>query len=59
MWPANMNDSFNVSLPHLQVPPVKIRNSELGLALVTESSQHSGGYALDFKIDPVEKLRIS
>ncbi|XP_060634685.1 Bardet-Biedl syndrome 5 protein [Anolis sagrei] len=56
VWHANMNDSFNVSIPYLQIRSVKIRDSKFGLALVIESSQATGGYVLGFKIDPVEKL---
>ncbi|XP_032067124.1 Bardet-Biedl syndrome 5 protein homolog [Thamnophis elegans] len=56
VWHANMNDSFNVSIPYLQIRTIKIRDSKFGLALVIESSQATGGYMLEFKIDPVEKL---
>ncbi|NXU70790.1 BBS5 protein, partial [Oreotrochilus melanogaster] len=57
VWYANMNDSFNVSIPYLQIRSIKIRDSKFGLALVIESSQQSGGYVLGFKIEPVEKLQ--
>ncbi|KAK9410702.1 kelch-like 41 [Crotalus adamanteus] len=56
VWHANMNDSFNVSIPYLQIRSIKIRDSKFGLALVIESSQATGGYVLGFKIDPTEKL---
>uniref|UniRef100_A0A4W3I7F1 Bardet-Biedl syndrome 5 protein homolog n=1 Tax=Callorhinchus milii TaxID=7868 RepID=A0A4W3I7F1_CALMI len=59
VWHANMNDSFNVSIPYLQIRSIKIRDSKFGLALVIESSQQSGGYVLGFKIDPVEKLQAA
>ncbi|XP_064307621.1 Bardet-Biedl syndrome 5 protein isoform X3 [Phalacrocorax carbo] len=39
VWHANMNDSFNVSIPYLQIRSIKIRDSKFGLALVIESSQ--------------------
>ncbi|XP_058889685.1 Bardet-Biedl syndrome 5 protein homolog isoform X4 [Acipenser ruthenus] len=52
-----MNDSFNVSIPYLQIRSIKIRDSKFGLSLVIESSQQSGGYVLGFKIDPLEKLQ--
>ncbi|KFP72337.1 Bardet-Biedl syndrome 5 protein, partial [Acanthisitta chloris] len=57
VWHASMNDSFNVSIPYLQIRSIKMRDSKFGLALVIESSQQSGGYVLGFKIDPVEKLQ--
>ncbi|XP_057227694.1 Bardet-Biedl syndrome 5 protein isoform X2 [Malurus melanocephalus] len=39
VWHANMNDSFNVSIPYLQIRSIKMRDSKFGLALVIESSQ--------------------
>ncbi|KAL5006236.1 hypothetical protein ScPMuIL_015042 [Solemya velum] len=57
VWHANINESFNVSIPYLQMKTVKIRDSKFGVALVVESSQQSGGYVLGFRIDPVEKLQ--
>lgn len=57
VWHANMNETFNVSIPYLQMKTVKIRDSKFGLALVIESSQQSGGYVLGFRIDPAEKLQ--
>lgn len=57
VWHANINESFNVSIPYLQMKSVKIRDSKFGLALVVESSPTSGGYVLGFRIDPVEKLQ--
>eukprot|EP00118_Oscarella_pearsei_P003894 m.16198 g.16198 ORF g.16198 m.16198 type:complete len:342 (+) comp26779_c0_seq2:34-1059(+) len=59
VWHANMNESFNVSIPYLQMKYVKIRDSKFGLALVVESSQQSGGYILGFRIDPVERLKAA
>ncbi|XP_064647325.1 Bardet-Biedl syndrome 5 protein homolog [Lineus longissimus] len=56
VWHANMNETFNVSIPYLQIKSVKIRDSKFGLALVIESSQQSGGYVLGFRVDPPEKL---
>lgn len=57
VWHANINESFNVSIPYLQMKTVKVRDSKFGLALVVESSTSSGGYVLGFRIDPVEKLQ--
>ncbi|KAF3843280.1 hypothetical protein F7725_002129 [Dissostichus mawsoni] len=57
VWHANMNESFNVSIPYLQIWSIRIRDSKFGLALVIESSRQSGGYVLGFKIDPVDKLQ--
>eukprot|EP00795_Rhopilema_esculentum_P014110 gene14110-5101_t len=57
VWHANMNDSFNVSIPYLQMKSVKVRDSKFGLALVLETTQQSGGYVLGFRVDPFEKLQ--
>lgn len=57
VWFANMNESYNVSLPYLQINSIKLRDSKFGFALVVESSWRSGGYVLGFRIDPVEKIR--
>lgn len=51
-----MNESFNVSIPYLQMKTLKIRDSKFGIALVIESSSQSGSYVLGFRIDPKEKL---
>lgn len=56
VWHANMNESFNVSIPYLQMKTIRIRDSKFGLALVLETTQQSGGYVLGFRMDPVEKL---
>ncbi|CAE1323438.1 BBS5 [Acanthosepion pharaonis] len=56
VWNATMNESFNVSIPYLQMKNLKIRDSKFGIALVIESSSQSGSYVLGFRIDPKEKL---
>ncbi|CAD5110720.1 DgyrCDS92 [Dimorphilus gyrociliatus] len=56
VWHANMNESFNVSIPYLQMKSARIRDSKFGLAFVIESSQASGAYVLGFRIDPSERL---
>nr|CAB3225175.1 COS41.4 [Phallusia mammillata] len=57
VWHANMNESFNVSIPYLQIQSVKVRDSKFGFAMVIESTWQSGGYVLGFRIDPLEKLQ--
>ncbi|XP_005089032.1 Bardet-Biedl syndrome 5 protein homolog [Aplysia californica] len=59
MWHANINESFNVSIPYLQMKTVKIRDSKFGIALVVETTPMSGGYVLGFRIDPMEKLQAT
>uniref|UniRef100_A0A674B0Z7 Bardet-Biedl syndrome 5 n=1 Tax=Salmo trutta TaxID=8032 RepID=A0A674B0Z7_SALTR len=39
VWHANMNESFNISIPYLQILSIRIRDSKFGLALVIQSSQ--------------------
>ncbi|KAH8038708.1 hypothetical protein HPB51_002852 [Rhipicephalus microplus] len=38
VWHANMNESFNISLPYLQVAAIKTRESKFGTALVIETT---------------------
>ncbi|CAN8021419.1 unnamed protein product [Ixodes persulcatus] len=57
VWHANMNESFNISLPYVQVAAIRTRESKFGKALVIETSESSGGYVLGFKVDPLEKLQ--
>ncbi|GFO21367.1 Bardet-Biedl syndrome 5 protein homolog [Plakobranchus ocellatus] len=59
MWHANINESFNVSIPYLQMKVVKVRDSKFGIALVVETTAMSGGYVLGFRIDPLEKLQAT
>ncbi|EEC05997.1 conserved hypothetical protein [Ixodes scapularis] len=57
VWHANMNESFNISLPYVQVAAIRTRESKFGKALVIETSESSGGYVLGVKVDPLEKLQ--
>lgn len=56
VWFASMNESFNVSIPYLQMKSVKLRDSKFGPALVIETSARSNGYVLGFHISPQELL---
>ena len=56
VWHANLAENFNVSIPYLQMKTIRIRDSKFGPALVIETSQHSGGYILGFRVDPKERL---
>ncbi|XP_077556157.1 Bardet-Biedl syndrome 5 protein isoform X3 [Haemaphysalis longicornis] len=58
VWHANMNDSFNISLPYLQVAVIRTRESKFGTALVIETTDRSGGYVLGFKLDPLDRLQL-
>ncbi|XP_029837273.1 Bardet-Biedl syndrome 5 protein homolog isoform X2 [Ixodes scapularis] len=39
VWHANMNESFNISLPYVQVAAIRTRESKFGKALVIETSE--------------------
>lgn len=56
VWFADANESFNISLPYIQVVNLRIRESKYGLALVIQTGQNAGNYVLGFRIDPQEKL---
>mmetsp|Transcript_12869 Transcript_12869/g.22725 ORF Transcript_12869/g.22725 Transcript_12869/m.22725 type:complete len:351 (+) Transcript_12869:249-1301(+) len=56
VWYSNLADSFNVSIPYLQMRSVRVRASKFGEALVIETTPGSGSYTLGFKVDPKETL---
>lgn len=56
IWFADVNESFNMSLPYLQIDAIELRNSKYGLALVINCRESGGGYVLGFRIDPNERL---
>ncbi|XP_034113647.1 Bardet-Biedl syndrome 5 protein homolog isoform X1 [Drosophila nasuta] len=56
VWYADANETFNISLPYLQIDSVRIRESKYGPALVIQTAETGGGYVLGFRIDPVERL---
>ncbi|CAN0222561.1 unnamed protein product [Scytosiphon promiscuus] len=68
VWHANLAQNFNVSIPYMQMAScarsgkrragksIRVRESKFGQALVVETSSHSGGYILGFRLDPAEKL---
>lgn len=56
VWHADANESFNISLPYMQIISVRIRESKYGLALVVQTSATAGNYVLGFRIDPQERL---
>lgn len=51
VWFADQNDSFNMSLPYLQLHAIDIRNSKYGHALVLTCKERGGGYILGFRLD--------
>lgn len=56
VWFADVNETFNMSLPYLQVQSIELRNSKYGLALVITCKERGGGYILGFRIDPQDRL---
>lgn len=56
MWFAQLNENFNVSLPWVQVKQIKIRESKYGVALVLETSKHSGSYVLGFRVQDIDTV---
>ncbi|XP_067615873.1 Bardet-Biedl syndrome 5 protein homolog [Eurosta solidaginis] len=56
VWFADANDTFNISLPYLQIVHIRIRDSKYGAALVIQTAETGGGYVLGFRIDPFERL---
>ncbi|XP_050070441.1 Bardet-Biedl syndrome 5 protein homolog [Anopheles maculipalpis] len=56
VWYAEMNNSFNISLPYMQIASLRIRESKYGPALVIQTLETAGSYVLGFRIDPSERL---
>ncbi|XP_073942548.1 LOW QUALITY PROTEIN: Bardet-Biedl syndrome 5 protein [Choristoneura fumiferana] len=56
VWFADINDSFNVSMPYLTIESISTRDSKFGEALVIATRPSSGGYVLGFRADPRERL---
>ncbi|CAM9551618.1 unnamed protein product [Ectocarpus sp. 4 AP-2014] len=56
VWHANLAQNFNVSIPYMQMKTIRVRESKFGPALVVETSVHSGGYILGFRLDPADQL---
>ncbi|XP_058825466.1 Bardet-Biedl syndrome 5 protein homolog [Topomyia yanbarensis] len=56
IWFAEMNNSFNISLPYLQISNIRIRESKYGPALVIQTLDTAGSYVLGFRVDPQDKL---
>lgn len=46
VWHANLVETFNVSIPYMQIASVRVRESKFGQALVVETHASSGGYML-------------
>ena len=46
VWHANLVETFNVSIPYMQMLSVRVRESKFGQALVVETQPTSGGYVL-------------
>ncbi|XP_055381620.1 Bardet-Biedl syndrome 5 protein homolog [Condylostylus longicornis] len=57
VWFADVNETFNLSLPYMQISYIKLRDSKYGLALVIHTLETGGSYVLGFRIDPQEKLQ--
>lgn len=46
VWHADLVETFNVSIPYMQIVSVRVRGSKFGQALVVETHASSGGYVL-------------
>ena len=57
VWYANLAPTFNVSIPHIQIRNVRVKNSKFGRALVLDVHRAGGGFVLGFRLDPKEKLK--
>lgn len=51
VWFAQFTETFNVSVPWIQMKCIKVRDSKYGTALVLETSVFSGSYVLGFRVE--------
>ncbi len=48
MWFALNNESFNISIPWIQIKLIKKRDLKVGPALIIETLEASGGYIVGY-----------
>jgi Bardet-Biedl syndrome 5 protein len=53
VWFADMNETFNISLPFVQIATIRIRESKYGPALVLQTCETGGSYILGISISYV------
>ncbi len=56
VWFAQLNESFNVSVPWVQISKIKVRDSTHGKAIVVETHANNNGYMTGFKLEGYEKV---
>lgn len=56
VWFANLAESFNVSLPHIQVKGIKKKESQVGQAMIIETTKISGNHILGFRTERIDEI---
>lgn len=56
VWYAQALDSFNASIPWIQIAKLKVRDSTYGKAIVLETHAINNGYMAGFKLENYEKV---
>lgn len=56
VWFAQLTETFNVSLPWIQIKGIRIRDSKYGIALVLDTSDFSGLYVLGFRVENIDEM---
>lgn len=56
VWYATSSESFNVSIPYMQLIAVRSQSTGFGLSLVLETSTYAGSFVLGFRVEPAERL---
>ncbi|OWR48509.1 putative Bardet-Biedl syndrome 5 [Danaus plexippus plexippus] len=51
VWYADINESFNVSMPYITIESITVRDSKFGDALVIATRPSCGGYVLGFRAE--------
>ncbi|EPY34891.1 bardet-biedl syndrome 5 protein [Angomonas deanei] len=56
VWYSVDSDSFNISIPYLQLTSISYRVGEKGTLLMLETSSYGGSLTLGFLVQPLERL---
>lgn len=59
VWHAEKAQSYNASLPYVQMRSIALRESKFGRTLVIELTKRAGGYVLGFRADTETKLKVA
>lgn len=56
VWFAQLTETFNVSVPWVQMKQIRVKESKYGTALVLHTSDFSGAYVLGFRVEDIPAI---